>query len=281
MKNSIRRWISILLVTIATISSVQMTFADTLPDVIEREEAVDQFIMEAMDEYNIPGVTLSIVKNGALYYTQGYGYSDLEQQKAVDPNQTIFAIASTTKLFTATSIMKLYEEGRIGLDDEVNMYLKDFKIDYYKAQPITIRHLLTHTAGFDERIIQMMSKEFDTELGDLGTYLKQNMPEAIREPGRVMQYSNHGMTVLGYIVEEVSGMRIDHYMEQTIFEPLGMDNTYYEYSPVLKDQVSKGYRFDSEVYIELPLARCLVHPAGAMMSTATDMAKFMTAHMTP
>ena len=111
---------------------------------------------EQMDKLQIPGVTFSLVQNGELFLAKGYGYANLEQQIPVSADRTLFRVGSISKLFTATAIMQLVEKGLINLYENVNKYLQKFQIEDYYPQPVTIANLLTHTAGFDDRIVTLL-----------------------------------------------------------------------------------------------------------------------------
>lgn len=280
MKHLFKRVICLVL-SLIIVFSVNISFAEenNVSAKDDFELTFDEFMKDAMEKYHVPGVTLSVVKDGKLYFKKGYGYSDLENKIPVNPDETLFRIGSTTKLFTATSTMQLYENGNLDLNDDVNKYLTDFKVDYYEGKPITIEHLLTHTGGFDERVVNIVSNDIDEDLPDLGEFLKENMPKPIREPGKIMQYSNHGITLLGHIVENASDKRIDHYMEQEIFQKLDMENSKYYFTTDLIGKASKGYHFSKEQYIERNPIRITNHPAGSILSTADDMAKFLIAHL--
>lgn len=280
MKYLLKRVICLVL-SLIIIFSVNMSFAEenSVNDKERFEVIFDEFMKEDMEKYHVPGVTLSVVKEGKLYFKKGYGYSDLENKISVNPDETLFRIGSVTKLFTGTALMQLYENGKIDLNDEVNKHLVDFKIKYYNEKPITVEHLLTHTGGFDERVINVISNDINAELPDLGEFLKKNMPKAVREPGKIMQYSNHGMTLLGHIVENVSDKRIDQYIEQEIFNKLDMKNSKYYFINDLIGKASKGYTFSKEQFAERNPIRVTTHPAGSILSTADDMSKFLIEHL--
>ena len=270
-----------LLLSIFIVLSANITFAEEVKGDREKEFELmtDELMKELMEKYHVPGVTLSVVKDGKLFMKKGYGYGNLENKIPVNPDETLFGIGSVTKTFTATAALQLWEKGQLNLDDEVNKYLHDFKIEYYKENPIKIKHLLTHTAGFDEKILNIMSDDIDAPLTDLGEFLKKEMPKAVREPGKIMQYSNHGMTLMGHIVENVSKQSIDHYVEQEIFQKLGMKNSCYYMTRDLIGKASKGYLFSKGRYREMQPTVVITHPAGSILSTGSDMAKFLIAHL--
>ena len=119
-------------------------------DPAELEAFLDDLMTEQMEEHHIPGAAVSVVKDGELFFAKGYGYADLENQIPVDPERTLFRIGSTEKTFIATAVMQLYEQGLLDLDADINTYL-DFQIPDTYPEPITLKHLMTHTAGFENR----------------------------------------------------------------------------------------------------------------------------------
>ncbi len=124
-----------------------------LADLDDLAAFLDGFIAEGLDTYRLPGVTVAVVADGATIFARGYGYADLEQGIAVDPETTLFDVGSVAKLFTFTAVMQLVEDGRLDLHADVNRYLTHFQVEGAYPEPVTAAHLLTHTAGFDERDI--------------------------------------------------------------------------------------------------------------------------------
>ncbi|WP_203556966.1 serine hydrolase [Bacillus sp. B15-48] len=147
-----------------------------------------------LQHLNTVGSEIVIVKDGEIIYEQASGYEDEKAQKEVSIDETRFRIASISKTFTALAVMKLVEEGKIDLDENVNHYLSTFQIPDTFDEPITMRHLVTHTAGFDDKLMGMGDENWqDTE--SLREHLAENMPKRIREPGKFFQYSNHGLAL--------------------------------------------------------------------------------------
>lgn len=226
---------------------------------------------------NIAGATISVVKDGKLLYSQGYGYSDVANKKPVSPEKTLFRPGSISKLFTWTAVMQLQEQGKLDLDADVNQYL-DFKIPDAFGTPITLKNIMTHTAGFEEQVKDLFS--IGNVSPDLGAYLKTHIPERIYPPGTTPAYSNYATALAGYIVERVSGRPFSEYIAENIFKPLGMSNsTFVQPLPSeLASNMSNGYRLASDEKSE-PFEVVVPFPAGSLSSTADDMAKFMIAHL--
>jgi len=249
-------------------------------NVTELASFLNTTISNELDALHISGATVAVVKDGKLFYAHGYGYADVEHKTPVDANTTLFAIGSTTKLFTWTAVMQLVQEGKIDLHADVNTYLKDFKIPETYPQPITMEHLMTHTAGFAEQIRGLQLSD-PKDLQPLGTVLAQTIPARVWPPGQVWSYSNYGTALAGYIVQEVSGIPFDQYVQEKIFTPLGMHNTTIA-QPVpspLAANVSKAYAYSDGTLRQTKDWIVGIPPAGAIHSTAPDMAKFMIAHL--
>lgn len=189
-------------------------------DPAELEAFLDELLERQMEEHHIAGAAVSVVKDGELFFAKGYGYADIENGFPVDPEQTIFRIGSVTKLFTWTAVMQLVEQGKLDLDADINTYL-DFHIpDTYPA-PITLKHLLTHTSGFEDLFFEVLASDAD-KMAPAREWLVSHMPARVRPPGDVAAYSNYGTSLAGYIVARVSGRPYEQYIQEQILNPLGM-----------------------------------------------------------
>jgi CubicO group peptidase (beta-lactamase class C family) len=236
----------------------------------------------------IAGATVAVVKDGELFFAKGYGYADLDQRVPVDPDKTLFRPGSTSKLFTWTAVMQLVEQGKLDLDADVNTYVTQFQIPATFEQPITLRNLMTHTPGFEDGGIgYLLAKEAGTT-PPMVDALKAHMPARVRPPttdftdGMNSSYSNWGTALAGLIVANVSGMPFDDYIEQNIFKPLGMTGSTFRepLPPELAPRMSNGYKMKHGAHQARPF-EAIHHfgPAGSLTSSATDMAKFMIAHL--
>jgi CubicO group peptidase (beta-lactamase class C family) len=228
----------------------------------------------------IAGATVSVVRDGEILLARGYGYADWESRERVDPERTLFRIGSVTKLLTFTAVMQLAEDGRLDLDADVNEYL-DFEVPATYPDPITMTHLLTHTPGWEEDSRNLFTDDVEG-IVPMGEWLADNQPARIRPPGAFSAYSNYGTALAGYIVERVSGMSWDEYLEAHIFEPLGMDRTTGR-QPLpdhLEPHMSLGYALEEGGWKAQDWEVITgAAPAGSASSTATDMARFMIAHL--
>jgi CubicO group peptidase (beta-lactamase class C family) len=245
----------------------------------EMEEFLNGVIADQMKVNHIPGVVVTVVKDGQVFFSKGYGYSNVADQTSVSPERTLFRIGSTSKLFVWTSIMQLVEQGKVDLNADVNTYL-DFKIPATFSEPITVKNLLTHTPGFEESNVGLFVYT-PNQLTSLGNYLKTHIPARVFPPGKVGAYSNYGTALAGYIVERISGMPFDEYVEKNIFQPLGMNRSTFR-QPLPADfapDMAGGYGYIEGEYKEGKFELVQGYPAGSVSATADDMAKFMIAHL--
>ena len=246
---------------------------------VEWREYFDRVIPAQLAERHIAGAAVAVVEGGQTVFVRGYGLADAENGTAVDPESTLFRIGSTTKLFTWTAVMQQVERGALDLDADVNEYL-DFKIPDTHPQPVTLRRLMAHTAGFEDRLAGYEGLSA-ADMVPLGKWLASHIPARVRAPGETSSYSNYGAALAGYIVERVSGIPFEEYLERNIFEPLGMRRTTIR-QPLPADweaDLSGGYVFAGNQFQPLPFEYIVPFPTGGAASTAADMARFIAAHL--
>jgi CubicO group peptidase (beta-lactamase class C family) len=251
-------------------------------DPAELEAFLGDLFAQDMEEHHIAGAAVAVVKDGKLFFAKGYGYADVENRIPVDPEETVFLIGSAGKLFTWTAVMQLAEQGKLDMDADINTYL-DFRIPDTYPEPITLNHLLTHTAGFEERWFETFTLDAD-ELLPVGEWLASHIPARVRPPGECAAYSNYGTELAGYIVERVSGQPYDHYIQEHIFSPLGMERSaaHLPIPPDMGAYEAIGYLDDYQPVPHIPddyMGQLAMVPAGAHASSAMDMARFMIAHL--
>ncbi|MDQ8756600.1 serine hydrolase domain-containing protein [Sphingosinicella sp. LHD-64] len=238
---------------------------------------LDGFIPYALASGDIAGGVVVIVHNGQVIAQRGYGFADVARRTPVDPARTLFRPGSVSKLFTWTAVMQQVEQGRLDLDADVNRYL-DFEIPPYEGRPITLRNIMTHTAGFEEAIKGLISTR-DSGASPYEDLLKEWIPHRVFASGTTPAYSNYATSLAGYIVQRVSGEPFDTYVERHIFAPLGMANSTFRQPlpPRLRPMMATGYQLASgePVGFEHVGAR----PAGSLSATGADMARFMIAHL--
>ena len=234
-------------------------------------------VMEAYRvDAHIPGMVWGIVQDGRLVHVKGAGIQDIDAKRPVTP-ETLFRIASMTKAFTAISILKLRDDGKLSLDAPVETYvpeLRGWKYPTDDAPKIRVRDLLTHTAGFvtddpwGDRQTPMPEEEF-TRL------LKEGVPFT-RGPGLAMEYSNLGYALLGRIVANVSGQAYKDFVRGLIFTPLGMASTGYDVAAAPAERRALGYRWEDDAWkLEPTMAHGAFGAMGGIETSATDYAKWV------
>lgn len=239
---------------------------------------LDGFLPAALERTDIPGAAVAVVHDGEVVTTRGYGWADTGTESGeavpVDPDRTLFRPGSVSKLVTATAVLQLVESGDVDLDTDVGAYL-DIDVPRSFDDPITLRHLLTHTAGFEERIRGLIGAE-GTPV-DLRAALATDPPEQVYRPGTVPAYSNYGNALAGYVVERVSGEPFERYVQEHVLALAGMTTATFD-QPVpddLQDRLALGYGTASGPSTGVEVVG--VPPAGALSASAADMARFMLA----
>jgi CubicO group peptidase (beta-lactamase class C family) len=238
---------------------------------------LDGFMPQQLEQADIAGAVVAVVKDGQLLFARGYGYSDYEKKVPVSAENTLFRPGSISKLFTWTSVMQLVEQGKLQLDRDVNDYL-DFKMPAKFGRPTTLRDIMTHRSGLEETIKDLFVGS-EKDLRPLNEYLPSHLPHQIFPPGTIPAYSNYATTVAAYIVQRVSGQPFDDYVEQHIFQPLNMTHaTFRQPLPEnLKSFMSNGYSRASQG--AKPFENVEVAPAGSLSASAESMSHFMIAHL--
>ena len=278
----------IVLITLAAFAVSELLFSPTvsaedneeLSSKIEIQEFADNFFKKNMNSYHIPGAVLVVVKDGRVILSKGYGYADLKNQVPVSPERTVFRVASISKLFTSTALLQLKDQNKLGFHEDINKYLKDINIENKYATPVTIHHLLTHTAGFDEKIFIGNWYKYSENI-PFYENAKANIPPLIREPGLVTQYSNFGMQLAGCLVQDVSGEPFNNYMERHVLRPLKMNNSSFRLTKDIINNMAQGYYYDGR-YTSYRLHRFYgipALPAAGLNATGLDMANFIIANL--
>jgi CubicO group peptidase (beta-lactamase class C family) len=250
-------------------------------DAAEMEAFMDNLFALQMEENHIAGAAVAVVKDGQLFFAKGYGYADLENKIPVDAETTIFRTGSVGKVFTWTAVMQLVEQGKLDLDADINTYL-DFRIPDTYPQPITLKHLMTHTSGIEDRWVGSLTPDAN-EMVPEREWMIANFPGRVRAPGEMAGYSNYNAMLGGYIVAHVSGEPYDQYIQKHIFDPLGM--THSTVNPQVPENlipfVSKSYEDGNNA--SQPFPDYFPQPAGLAsgfhLVSVTDMARFMIARL--
>jgi CubicO group peptidase (beta-lactamase class C family) len=252
---------------------------------------VDEFEMKArvgeiLNRWPTVGLALGVVRDGHLAFFHGHGLADVASNTPITED-TVFRIASITKTFTAIAVMQLWEQGLIDLDAPANDYLRAFRLVPAKAsfRPATVRHLLTHTAGIREvlhlsGLLRMRDLGETVKLGQPVPSLAEYYRGGLRidaEPGTRFMYTDHGFATLGQIVEDVSGKRLDRYLREYIFEPLGMADTDLVRSARIRSRGASGYELRSGGAKAVTDYEVVTVGGGGAYSTPRDMARYLAA----
>ena len=245
--------------------------------------AIDSIYKKYAANNHFPGLAFGIVVDGKLVHTGTYGYTDIEKKTPVT-SSSLFRIASMSKSFTAMAILKLRDNGKLSLDDPAYRFipeLKNLKYPTADAPPITIRHFLTHGAGFPED-----NPWGDRQLADTDKELTEFLKKQItfsNPPDIAFEYSNLGFALLGKIITKVSGKRYQDYIRENIWKPLGMKTTEWEYGNIAADKLAHGYRWLNEKWNEEQLLHDTPDGSwgamGSMISSIDEFARYMALHL--
>ncbi|MEM6415059.1 MAG: serine hydrolase [Pseudomonadota bacterium] len=261
------------------IDAVMSDTEKVLPDL---EGFVDGAVKGLMAGGDVPGVVVSIVHSGNIALAKGYGFANIERKKTVDPENTLFRIASISKTFIWTAVMQLMEQGVLDLDTDVNEYLTQFQIPEKFDDPITLRHILTHNVGMEDGGAGYLIVRDRERVMPVEVALEKYMPARVRAPGKAPSYSNWASALAGLIIANQTGMDFETYVERNIFSPLKMtSSTFREPLPnSIADNMSAGFSRAGGEYTDkgFEFASNFVG-AGAMTTTASDMAHYMIAHL--
>jgi len=244
---------------------------------------LESFILEKMAKTRIPGIGLGTLKDGDLIYSKGFGFGDVDSAIPVT-TKTLFHIGSVTKSFTALSIVKLFETGRISLDDPVSKYLPmDLKV---KGESVTIHHLLTHSSGipalaYAEAFIRGYFETSENWLPisnpeDIISFMKDYERWIVSKPGERFFYLNEGYVLLGLIISEVSGMDYKEFVKKEIFEPLEMERTTFCDNHILKEKdVATHYVHDKSGNLVSRKPILGITSDGGIVSCVEDLSKYI------
>lgn len=276
--------VAALLVAAPAVAVTPVAAAGPSPHAAEADVGalVDRVVTDQLAEDRIPGAVVTVVAGGRTVLSRGYGLADVDRGTPVDAGTTGFFPASVAKLFTATAASRLITQGRIDPDADVNTYLDSFAIhDTFPGRPVTMNHLLTHTAGFDADYVGLNSAT-GTGIAPLGEALARIQPARVRPPGTVAAYDNYGFALAGHVVEQVSGMPFEQYVARNVLDPLGMSATTLQQphpGPVAATR-AVGYRPTGDGYVAAHGRYGPWTPTGGgVVTTAPDMARFLHAQL--
>jgi proline iminopeptidase len=239
----------------------------------------DAALPEQLAAEGIAGAAAAVVHKGELVFAQGYGAADVDAGIPVTADRTLFFIGSVGKLLTWSAVMQLVEEGKLDLHVDVNRYL-DFALPAAFDQPITLHHLMTHSAGFEEEFNSLFVAD-EAHLLPLREHLLRFMPARVYAPGAVMAYSNYGTALAGYVVERVAGQPFAAYLTEHLLQPLGMTHSFVGNAapPALVADLAQGYRRQNGAFIGADFEWAAAAPTAPLRTTATDISRFLAAHL--
>ncbi|MGJ7460155.1 serine hydrolase domain-containing protein [Halomonas sp. MA07-2] len=233
-------------------------------------------------EHDLAGITVAVVRDDALQVLRGYGQADLATARPVEPATSLFRIGSVSKTFIWTAVMLLVERGELDLDTDVNAYLHEVEVNEAFGEPVTLRQLMAHRAGFEDSL--QLFTVADDDPRPLAELLIAHQPRRIYPPGVRTAYSNWGAGLAAQIVEDAAGQAYREFLQQALLTPLGMQHTTWQaprsMEAASRERLATGYRprhggLGLQDYLQLGA----YWPVGGMASTATDMARWMRFHL--
>jgi CubicO group peptidase (beta-lactamase class C family) len=244
---------------------------------------VDDLFLQAISQepadMAAPGAQVAIVVSDGEGYTKGYGISGAlgNNRLPMDPAKHLLRIASLTKMFTAIGILQLYERGHLDLDADINRYLNAFRVyNPYGGKAVTVRQLLQHASGLDEDWAGM-SLRSPNDHAPLADVFKRRGVRFARPTGEVMGYTNRAYMLLGHVIEAVSGLSYETYVQRHILDVLEMDNSTFVLTKDRRNDLAWGTKVEGNVYREVWIPDTLTRPAGDLMTNAVDMSHFVKA----
>ena len=265
--------VAVIILAVATQASGQTVNVDRVVAELEPE------IQRALLAGNIPSASIALISRDKVIWTNAYGYSNLWARTPATPN-TVYLIGSTFKAMSTIALLQQMEQGKFKLDDPVNKYLTDFKIQGEDPQhPITFRHLLTHSSG--------LPPDFgpfpvwgDTVPPSLEEYLRKSL-KVTRPPLNKVEYSNMAYTLVAYLVQKFSGVPYKQYIQEHIFTPLEMTSTAFEPRPDMEERLSIPYTVDEKTGSQVGATRlkASVWPAGLVYGTVLNQANWLITNL--
>jgi len=257
-----------------TDSSIQLTTHQAI--IAKRVESyVDEYFPDFLEKNHTPGAAFILVDKGGPLLIKGYGKHSFENGNDIEPDKHLFRIASITKTMTGLGIMKLVNEGIVELDTDVNQYFTRFQIPDTFEQPITVRNLLQHNSGISDEFVGLSFTDI-AERRSMGDFLEEHVPQRFFPPGKYGSYTNRAFMLLGHIIEEVSGKPYENWMEENVFQPLGMINTSFTLNEEQKPWFTVGSFYIDGEYQKQNSVDTISRPSGDAISTATDMGRYAT-----
>jgi CubicO group peptidase (beta-lactamase class C family) len=232
-------------------------------------------IVEKEIAAGVPGAAFVFVRNGSVVYERGYGVADVAAKSKVDPERTVWPIASITKTVTALAALQLVADGRLKLDDDLNRHLKRLQVPAQGYAPLTLRHVLSHTGALDE----IPGRRYDgKQAPDMAAFLKDKLVR-YREPGKLTAYSTYGIALAGVLIEDVSGQSYADYLQQHVFTPAGMSGARVMLRQGDEKGVATPYEIDDGRATAIQYEWYQTPPTSSMVATAADMGRLLIVHL--
>lgn len=259
-------------VALASLVAAPSSLADVAAMVAR---AVDPIVEAEMKASGMPGAAFVFVQNGNVVYEHGYGVSDLALGTKVDPARTVWPIASITKVVTSMAVLQLVDDGRVELDTDVNRYLKRLQVPARGYAPLTLRHLLSHTAGLDE----LPGRQFDGKSQpDLAALLRDRIVR-YRAPGQLTAYSTYGILLAAVLLEDVTGEAYADYVRDHVLRPAGMASGRVMSTVGDERSVATPYRLEDGRAEAQSYEWYVSAPASSIVATAEDMGRLLLVHL--
>ena len=235
---------------------------------------LESLIRQEMADKDLPAFSIALVDGNQVVWAEGFGYQDPEH-KVPATAHTVYRVGSVSKLFTDIGIMQMVEAGKINLDAPVSQYIPDFRPQNPFTNPITLRELMSHRSGLLRE--PPVGNYFDpTEPTLEATVRSMNSTELVYDPGTHLKYSNAGIAVVGYTLQELNHQSFLKYLKQAVLAPLGMHESSFAPEPDLTRNLAKAYMWTYDgLKFPAPTFELGLAPAGCMYSTVTDLAQFL------
>ena len=237
-------------------------------------KTLESLIRQEIADKDLPAFSIALVDGNEVVWAQGFGYQDPEH-KIPATAHTVYRVGSVSKLFTDIGIMQMVEAGKINLDAPVKQYIPDFHPQNPFSNPITLRELMSHRSGLLRE--PPVGNYFDpTEPTLEATVRSMNSTELVYDPGTHLKYSNAGIAVIGYTLQELNHQSFPQYLKQAVLAPLGMHESSFAPEPDLTRKLAKAYMWTYDgLKFPAPTFELGLAPAGCMYSTVTDLAQFL------
>ncbi|MEM7473773.1 MAG: serine hydrolase [Planctomycetota bacterium] len=245
---------------------------------------MDDVASSMLKEQHLPGLALVVVQDGKTILKRGFGLANIEKQTKVDPNKSLFRIGSVSKALTFLALTRLLDQGKLKRSDKIDPFVANVLNPCGFSSEITINHLLTHTAGFDQvgtgRHVydhHLTLAERKAKRVGLDIFLKSGNLRRVTDAGEMFRYDTYGVTLAGSIIEQVTGLSYAEAMQQELFEPLGMHNSFVEVDGANLKHLALGYGWQQGQYQPRPYEVYVTTPASSIDMTPNDMGLLLEA----